>query len=345
MPEDPKQASQGPVEPRPGSHRSRRAFLAGALATVGLAAVARRLLEPSGGNPNPRPATPTAKAAGPWPPPLCGINVNDRAAYSARLATFGRIGTARVFHSGMLPVRWTWVNDGLSDSRRSQVSFKVPPAALASGTYDATITSWLDSIPHGWTVWLTFWHEPNNELRDGAFTPADFLAAWHRLSRLVRTTSASRPDRVVLLVPTFSRYLLDTSGWSDGWVPAPSDVDFISWDVYGNPTGGAGLGSSYPPVPPLVDTCLRVTQRLGYQHWGISEFNTPRRTWDTDESQRVKWLETFRSYCCDSSRSTASELRSPEIFQLWEGVGSGWDESFMTPATVDWWRSVIKNSP
>jgi hypothetical protein len=279
----------------------------------------------------------------PAPPgstPLCGVNVSSAGVYASRRADFGRIGVSRVFHEQGLPAKWTWAQDGLSDEKRVQVSFKTPPASLAEGAEDATIRSWLRSIPAGWTVWLTLWHEPGDELRDGGFSPAEFQAGWRRLSQLVRSDTFAQ-DVTIYLTPVFGRYLVDTASWSDAWVPAPSDVDLLSWDIYGNATGTAGLNSPYPDVPELVDTCLRVTERLGFQRWGVSEFNAPRRSWDAGESARVRWLEEFRSYCWSSSRGVAPQLEHPELFLLWEGFGTNWDQNFKTPATRAWWRGVL----
>jgi hypothetical protein len=288
--------------------------------------------EPAGGSgAAPAPSRPT---------PLCGINVNSPDVYNSRRADFGRVGVARIFHERGLPQAWTWARDGLSDEKRAQVSFKTPPGSLARGSEDATILSWLRSIPAGWTIWLTLWHEPGDELRAGGFSAAEFQAGWRRLSQLVRQNTQDN-DVTVYLTPVFGRYLVDTASWSDAWVPAPADVDLLSWDIYGNSTGNAGLNSPYPDVPELVDACLRVTERLGFQRWGVSEFNAPRRSWDASESARVRWLELFKSYCWSSERGVAPQLAHPELFLLWEGFGTNWDQNFKTAATTTWWREVL----
>jgi hypothetical protein len=321
---------------------SRRALLAGALAAVGAVAASQRLLAgpDGGGKTSPRPTPPNTPLSG-ASTPLCGINVPEPHAYTVRRNEFGRIGVARVYNHQMLPAKWTWQADGLSDSKSAQVSFKTDPAEIAAGTHDTVIRSWLSSIPASWTIWLTFWHEPNDELRAGVFTTSDFRAAWQRLSKIVRAQKY-QPGVTVYLTPVFAKYLVDTVGWSDAWVPPPSEVDLLSWDVFGNPTGGEALNSPYPSVADLVDPCLRVTERVGFKRWGVSEFNTPRRTWDPQEQARVKWLSDFRSYCWTSTRSVAPQLGSPEIFLLWEGQGSHWDLAFYTPATTNWWRGVLK---
>ena len=319
------------------SKLSRRAVLTGAVTATGVAVLGQRLLADD--------ASKARNVAGEdaRDTPQCGMNVNNSVHYAARRATFGGVGVARVFHPTLLPARWTGAKDGLSDTKRAQISFKVPPARLAAGDYDAKIIAWLTSIPAGWTVWLTFWHEPGDELRAGRFTAAEYRAAWRRLSDLVRR-QARLPDVDVYLAPVFGAYQVDTAGWADSWVPAPTEVDLLCWDMYGNPTGGPGLSSPYPNVQETVDKCLYVTERLGFTQWGVSEFNAPRRVWDASESARVRWLEEFRAYCWSPSRGVAPQLGSPLLFLLWEGEGTNWDQTFKTAASIDWWTNVLAQS-
>ena len=270
-----------------------------------------------------------------------GVNADDAAEVDARLATFGAVGITRVFHGGMLPSTWSSTAEGASASMTTQVSFKTPASSVASGEHDLALRSWMESIPAGWRVYLTYWHEPNDELLDGTMSPAAFRAAWSRLSTL-RDQVSLQPDVELSLVPVFMSYLVDTpSGWSDAWVPSAGEVDLLSWDVYGNPATGTGLAGRYPDVASRLDPCLRVTSRLGFTRWAVTEFNTPRRTWDVSEKARTAWLERFRRYAMGEGREVAPELGPPEFLLLWEGVGENWDQRFMTARTTDWWRRVM----
>ncbi|MBA2559608.1 MAG: hypothetical protein H0V07_06900 [Propionibacteriales bacterium] len=271
-----------------------------------------------------------------------GINANDTAGVEARLAVCGGIGVARVYYTRMLPTTWDASKEGASPQAACQVSFKAEPADVAAGQHDATIVSWVESIPAGWLVYLTFWHEPNDELRDGRFSAQSYRAAWSRLSTLVRRQTRVRDGATVRLVPNFMAYQVGVDGqWSDDWVPRPNEVDFVSWDIYGNPTGGDGLSGGYPPPQGPVDPCLRASGRLGFASWGISEFNTPARSWDADESARRSWLTDFHAYAVSTTRQVGPQLGAPRIMLLWEGNGVNWDQTFETAATWAWWRQVI----
>ena len=270
-----------------------------------------------------------------------GVNAQDAGEVAARLADFGAVGITRVFYAGMLPATWSPTREGASLNKATQVSFKTSPAAVASGVHDQALLSWMKSIPSGWRVYLTFWHEPNDELRLGMMSPTDFRAAWTKLSAL-RSQVSLQPDVELSLVPVFMSYLVDTTtGWSDSWVPSPDEVGCLSWDVYGNPAKGSGLAGAYPDVGSRLNPCLRVTARLGFTEWAVTEFNTPRRTWDATEERRTVWLQSFLEYVIGPGRPVAPELGPPQFLLLWEGVGANWDQRFTTSRTRDWWNGVI----
>ncbi|MEJ7706372.1 MAG: hypothetical protein WKF82_03250 [Nocardioidaceae bacterium] len=236
---------------------------------------------------------------------MYGINANDARVVTRKQALCGSIGVARTCYAGMLPATWDPSKEGASPQYKCHVSFKADPAAVAAGQYDARIVGWLQSIPAGWRVYLTFWHEPNDELREGRFTATSFRAAWSRLSAVVHEVTGLSEGVLVQPVPVFMGYQVGLEGyWSDDWVPHPNEVAFLSWDIYGNPAGGSGLSGGYPTPQSRIDPCLEATERIGFGRWGVSEFNAPARTWDVDESARRTWLTNFHTYA--RSRSAAS---------------------------------------
>jgi len=309
---------------------NRRTLLKGALGVAGVAGLSRF-------------ATPAQAAVSSVT--KYGINVASATIYSERIATYGRVNIARTYYTGMVPTTWNASKEGLSDAKRVQVSFKSDPTGFAAGTYDTTLISWLASIPEGWTVWLTFWHEPNDELKAGQFSAESYRAAWTHLSLVVRNQVSLSPGTTVLLAPVYMGYQANTaSGWSDAWVPLPTEIDVLCWDCYGNPVKG-GVRGVYPAVNGKIDPCLRVTERLGFTDWGISEFNAPKLKYDPKEIERVKWLEGFRAHCQDPNRATAPQLGPPSIMLLWEKKTAYPDQGFYTEATKSWWRNLITASP
>ena len=163
------------------------------------------------------PALAAAPDTAPRTPTRYGVNAPGLADVRRRLRTYGSVGIARTFYGGMLPSTWNKNMEGASPDRQTQVSFKTSPAALAAGHHDRALRSWMESIPSGWRVYLTFWHEPNDELRNGAFSGREYRRAWARLSKIRRSQVNLRRGVRLSLVPVFMSYLVGKkTGWSDG---------------------------------------------------------------------------------------------------------------------------------
>jgi hypothetical protein len=186
---------------------------------------------------------------------------------------------------------------------------------------------------------VTFWHEPNAELRDGTFTIAQFKAATIRLSN--RLVALGITDKWIIAPNFTGPYPQVGNAWSDTWMMTPDQLHpgaRWTWDVYGNLYGGLAYDSPYRPIPEVLDPTFLRTQNFGWwANWGITEFNTPRRNFDLDEAQRVQWLDDFVRYCLAAPGPPKSML-------LWEGFGVQFDQFFKTSRTKDWWRDVTARS-
>jgi hypothetical protein len=258
-----------------------------------------------------------------------------------RISWFGRLPMQRWYYGvNALPSTFSTSKAGGSPEKKVQVSFKWNPNEVNAGTWDQRFDSYFSSSPADWDIEATFWHEPNAELNSGQFTIAAFKNAQIRLSnRLVALGLTHR----VKIAPnyTFPR----TGGgvaWSDSWMMTPDqlhDGAVWTWDSYGNPPPVI-TGSSYPDlVTATAEPMFTKNETYGWEKWGITEFNAPRRDGDPTEATRVSVLDAFVDACVNDAPTP------PVHMLLWEGDGVQFDQNFYTNATKNWWAGWTAQSP
>ena len=104
----------------------------------------------------------------------------------------GPMHAVRVFYPGA-PAAWPG-NAGNVD-RTMIVSFKFNPSAITSGSEDSTMQSWFDNAPRDRDIYWVYWHEPEDDIEGGAFTAADYRAAWTHLAGLAEAGEQPAPAR------------------------------------------------------------------------------------------------------------------------------------------------------
>lgn len=278
---------------------------------------------------------------------IFGFNTNEKDTFEQTIAGrkawwSNRAPCVRRYHSGMLPATFAQTVAQCPEKRTS-VSFKpstgFSAAQLAAGGGNTRLRQWLESIPPGWKVWLTYYHEPNDDFQNGRITPAQFTQAYAQFYPVIQSAALATGVEVKLCA-NFMAYQL-TSVFSDSWVPAHGTMDLLTFDIYGNPGNntsasgtnkygtatGSGYGTTYPDVVARCRDMFAVIRRLGWQeHWGVLEVNTPARTWDTDESSRALWLTDIYEYFLNPPLPNGAP---PEIVLLWEAPsGVNWDQAF-----------------
>ena len=168
------------------------------------------------------------------------------------------------------------------------VSFKLPPADVAAGSYDSTLKRWFDKAPRNIDVYWSFWHEPENDIQDGTFTAADYKAAFVHLDKLADTADNPRLKSTVIL-QSYSTRPESGRNWRN-YMPNPGHVDVLAWDVYSRPSPEAG----YQVPPDLLDGPIQASRSIG-KPFGVAELGSPIAPGDQG-SGRAEWLRRMGAY-------------------------------------------------
>jgi hypothetical protein len=197
--------------------------------------------------------------------------------------TLGHLDFVRVFYPGP-PDPWP----GKARGRNVVVSFKIPPADVVNGAYDARMKNWFAKAPRNIDIYWSFWHEPENDIQDGTFTAADYKAAFVKLDKLADTAHNPRLKSTVIL-QSYSTRPDSGRNWRT-YVPNPGHVDVLAWDVYNRPSAEAG----YQVPPDLLDAPMRASKSIG-KPFAVAELGSPIAPGD-DGSGRAEWLRRMGAY-------------------------------------------------
>lgn len=257
----------------------------------------------------------------------------------------GRAPMVRHYYSGMLPATFDLTTAGFPE-KRACVSFQADgtftAAGLASGSGNARLLSYVQSIPAGWRVDIVPRHEANLHI-PGEWSGAQFVAVFAQMYPVIQGATL-RAGVTVKLNPNFSAFQLSGATWSDSWVPTPDICDDLTWDMYGNPGNntsasgtnkyggpatGSGYGTSYALLGPRTQQMFAITERLGFaQRWGILELNAPARDWDTNETGRALWHKDALALTQNPPMANGSAADVVLIWEMDQSTGAKWDQSY-----------------
>jgi hypothetical protein len=200
--------------------------------------------------------------------------------------SFGPLRMVRVFYPG-LPPKWDGSRSDVVN-RTVVVSFKAPPREINSGRDDARIAAWFASIPQQYDVYWAYYHEPENDVENGAFTPAEFKAAWRRVAGLANRAGNPRLINTVILmcftlVPGSRRDF-------NAYYPGSDLVETLGWDCYNHAT----KTNRYNPPEAIYARAAAKSRELG-KPWGIAETGTTRTKGDSGTG-RAAWIRSVMNY-------------------------------------------------
>jgi hypothetical protein len=236
-------------------------------------------------------------------------------------AMFGPERVLRIFFAGA-PQPWTAPE--LSHGRPVVVSFKLAPKDVLAGRYDATMRQWFATAPRNHPVWWVYWHEPEDDIRDGRFTAADYRAAFARLDALA-DQAANPMLRTTQVLMDWTLDVHSGRNWRT-YYPGARVIDVQAWDQYGyvNPTTCAYQSmSSHEALRPAYE----VTRAEG-NDYAIAEIGSRYCI-----AQRPAWL-----------RDIGAWARGRAAFVTYFHATVGGDYLLSDRASQEAWRSVINAS-
>jgi hypothetical protein len=278
--------------------------------------------------PAPAGAGAIAPAAGLGPGTLCGaaFATEPGETYQEALvredAIFGGLESVRIFYPGM-PRPWPGRPD--AGDRPVIVSFKAPPAEVLAGTHDADLRAWFAGAPAGVDVYWAYFHEPEDDIKEGAFTAAEFRQAWQRIAGLA--DEAANPSlRATLILMGWSVDPASGRNWRD-YYPGREHVDVLGWDLY-NPSWESGR---YRAPAELFAGVIEASRAEGLP-FGIAETGSPLVTGD-DGAGRAAWLRDLIAHLSSAGAAFVA------YFDLDWTARNGADYRLRDPAGIAAWTA------
>jgi hypothetical protein len=201
-------------------------------------------------------------------------------------AKFGHLDTLRYYAPG-LPPAWSTIT--ALGQRDLVVSFKADPVAVARGDHDAYLSAWFAAAPRDRKIWWTYFHEPENDVAAGAFTPTQFRDAFRHVSQLAQ--QAGRTDlRSTMILMGYTVTKSSGRNWAD-YYAGSAYVDVLGWDVYNH---AAAAGTSYSTPENVFGKVVAVSAAAG-KPVAIAETGAPLITGDTGAG-RAAYLKAAATY-------------------------------------------------
>ena len=225
-----------------------------------------------------------------------------QSAYDRRVREFGSMPVDRVYYPG-LPKPWPG-NAGYGNGQAVFVSFKVDPAQVLTGAYDATLTSWFETAPRAKDVYWTYYHEPEDNIEAGAFTAAQYRAAWQRISSLALRANNPRLHATLILMcytltPASGRSFAD-------YYPGDAYIDVLAWDCY-NQVWAKG---QYIAPSTQFAGVLNESAATG-KPFAVTEFGSQVAVGDTTGAGRAAWLRASAAYLSSVGAVAVTYFDSP----------------------------------
>ncbi|MEV0004479.1 hypothetical protein AB0H28_19650 [Micromonospora sp. NPDC050980] len=222
--------------------------------------------------------------------PGASIGVQNGESFGQALSrsdrTFGKLQMARIFFPG-LPPAWRGSRADVVD-RTVVVSFKAAPQEIISGKHDARLTSWFASIPRDHNVYWSYFHEPEDDVERGAFTPVAYRAAWKRIAGLA--ARANNPKLVNTLI--LMCWTLDPKSKRDfnAFYPGGDVIEALGWDCY----NWGKKWKRYAPPQEIYGAMISKSRALG-KPWGVAETGSDLVPGDSGTG-RAAWIRSMTDY-------------------------------------------------
>ncbi|WBB73817.1 hypothetical protein O7602_29905 [Micromonospora sp. WMMD1128] len=222
--------------------------------------------------------------------PGASIGVQNGESFGQALSrsdrTFGKLQMARIFYPG-LPPAWSGSRSDVVD-RTVVVSFKAAPQEINSGKHDSRLASWFASIPRDHNVYWSYFHEPEDDVERGAFTPDAYRTAWKRVAGLA--ARANNPKLINTLI--LMCWTLDPKSKRsfDSYYPGGDVIETLGWDCY----NWGKKWNRYAPPQEIYGAMISKSKALG-KPWGVAETGSDLVPGDSGTG-RATWIRSMTGY-------------------------------------------------
>lgn len=124
------------------------------------------------------------------------------------------------------------------------ISFKMNAKDVLSGSKDAVLNNFFSSLGSNVKIYWTYFHEPEDDIRDGAFTAKEYRDAFDYIIALQK--KLGKPNLVpTLCLMSYSLDPVSKRNWKDY---LPTRVELISWDGYYRDSMGDDVSKVFADV-------------------------------------------------------------------------------------------------
>ncbi|WP_169952078.1 glycosyl hydrolase [Microbispora sp. H11081] len=259
-------------------------------------------------------------------PTAFGASVNQPSgqtfaqALAAADARYGKLPALRVFFTDG-PAAWTDVRLN-TPGRTTVVSFKYKPKDVLAGKYDAYLRSWFASAPRDRDIFWCFYHEPEDDIRDGHFTAEEYKSAWRRIDSLADEAGNARLFATTILM---DYTLTKASGrqWED-YYPGSAYVDVMAWDVYGFDEASAETMAAHNASRPALEIARSQNKPYAVAELGVRDHaNRPAMLRDIAKWMRNTADARFVTYYDSALWPQYDLVGDNASIQAWAGAVSG----------------------
>lgn len=262
---------------------------------------------------------------------LIGATVRQRSGETYQQAvdradrTIGPMRMVRVFYPG-LPQAWgsSRADLAVKGNRPIVVSFKADPRDILSGSIDGIMSTWFAKAPRTVDIYWTYFHEPEDDIARGAYSAADFRAAWRHLVRLAKGANNHRLYSTLVLM-CWSLEAASGRNWRD-YYPGDDAISVLGWDCYND---GGKKGVYWTPEATYRKS-IEVSKSVG-KPFGYAEMGSIVVPGDAGGG-RASWIQTTGRYLIAQGSTWVA---------YWDDEVSEYDYRLLDSAGQQAWRGLV----
>jgi len=238
---------------------------------------------------------------------------------------FGSLPVIRVFDPSVPPANaWERRTSELTKHTRVVTSFRMLPAQVLSGRYDSQLLHFFRSAPRHHRIFWSYFHEPEPQIAAGAFSAAEYRAAWRHIGDLAGSTCRKN------LFPT-----LILTGWTafpasgravSDYYPGRGYISVMAWDPYNSANSRP---TAYASPKTILHPVIAASRKM-HKPWAVAETGSALTPSDPTGVKRARWLTHLGAYAInhhagwvsyfDSATHVDFRLRDQPSIRAWRAL-------------------------